>query len=55
MSFTISQKYGVDFYIIDMGEHDMIVGMEFLVKNHMIIDYEGWEISLKHTYGINHA
>ena len=41
LSFNLnSQMHVGDFYVIDMGKRDLILGMDWLVSNHALIDCE---------------
>ena len=49
------QNHTGNFFVIDMGVHDVILGMDWLIENHVLIDCEERKITFKHTDGNSHT
>ena len=43
------------FFVIDMGVHDVIIGMDWMTENHVLIDCEHRKISFKLCDGESHV
>lgn len=56
LSFVLNgQNHTGNFFVIDMGVHDVILGMDWLIENHVLIDCEERKITFKHTDGNSHT
>ena len=56
LSFVLNdQNHTGNFYVIDMGVHDVIIGMDWLIENHVVIDCEERKISFKQEDGSSHT
>ena len=50
LSFTLTKtKHTGNFFVMDMGERDVIIGMYWLLNNHALIDCEKRNISFQQT------
>ena len=48
LSFSLNgQVHKGNFFVIDIGVHDVIIGMDWMTKNHVLIDCEHRKISFK--------
>lgn len=55
-SFVLNgQKHIGNFYVINRGVHDVILGMDWLIANQVLIDCEERKITFKHRYGSSHT
>ena len=43
------------FFVIDMGVHDVVIGMDWMIENHVLIESEQQKISFKSQDGCIHT
>lgn len=53
--FWSGQEYTRNLLMVDMGEHDVTICMDWKINNHAFIGYEERKLTFKHTNGSNHT